>query len=388
MENKEKSKNNILMILKKLVNIPSYGKIEKEHEIIKYLRSVFNDCCDKIEIEDESGNIHLLIGVNCELKNIEDSIILSGHIDTVRESENHNCNVTFDSGNLKGLGISDMKSFVATIIANLDYLKSLDIPVIIALTSDEETDLMGIQQIIKELRNRNINSSMIIIGEPTNLDYYVSSKGNSIYVSIMNGISCHSGTPELGINAIELQTKFITEIMRIKEQILKDAAICITHIDGGRIPSNVVPDMSSLCFGIRTSNSEILNVIYDYLIKKHKEISDCYGESKLFNVLEIPPFERKENEFLSSQAKTIGKQMIDAQYTTEAGYFQELYPSSNIVIYGPGIPEGIHSSKEFITIDNLLSYEVELKDMLDNYSTYIKKEENKLGIKLIKNKKR
>ena len=388
MEAIEKSKNNVFTVLKKLVSIPSYGQIGKEHPIIKYLRTVFNDCCDKIEIEDKNGNIHLLIGVNHELKDIENSIILSGHIDTVRESEGHNCDITIEGDNLKGLGISDMKAFVATIISNLGYLKSLDIPVIISLTSDEETNLIGIQQIINELNNRNINSSMVIVGEPTNLDYYVSSRGNSIYVSIMNGISCHSGTPELGINAIELQTNFIIEIMRVKEQILKEAAICITHVDGGKSPSNVVPDMSSLCFGIRTSNSNTLDMIYDYLLKKHKEISNGYGESKLFNVLAIPPFERKESEFLNLQVETSKKQMIDAQYATEAGYFQRLFSNANVVIYGPGIPDGIHSSKETITIDNLFRYEVELKDMLNNYLTYIKKEESKLGTQLIKNKKR
>ena len=388
MGKQEESKNNVFAVLKRLVSIPSYGQIGKEHQIIKYLKMVFNDCCDKIEIEDKNGNIHLLIGVNHELKNIENSIILSGHIDTVRESERHNCDVTIEDNNLKGLGISDMKSFVATIIANLDYLKSLEIPVIISLTSDEETNLIGIQQIINELKNRKINSSMVIVGEPTNLDYYISSRGNSIYVSIMNGVSCHSGTPELGINAIELQTKFITEIIKVKVQTLKDAAICITHIDGGRTPSNVVPDISSLCFGIRTSDSKILDTIYDYLIEKHKEISNCYGDSKLFNVLEIPPFERKKSEFLNSQAEASEKQMLDAQYATEAGYFQKVFSNANVVIYGPGIPDGIHSSKETITTDNLIRYEVELKDMLDNYLTYIKTEENKLGIQLIKNKKR
>ena len=230
-----RKENNVLTILKDLVSIPSYGQIGKKHQIIEYLRTAFDDCCDKIEIEDKNGNIHLLIGVNHKLRDIEDSIILSGHIDTVRESEGHNCNVIINENNLKGLGISDMKSFVATIIANLDYLKSLDIPVIISLTSDEEHYLIGIQKIISELKNRNINSSMVIVGEPTNLDYYVSSKGNSIYVSIMNGISCHSGTPELGINAIELQTLFSSEIMKVKKQTSNDAAICITHIDGANV---------------------------------------------------------------------------------------------------------------------------------------------------------
>ena len=373
------NKTDILTILSELVTISSYGVVGKNHIIIEYLKNKFRGCCETLEIEDESGNIHLLVGVNHNLKDIEDSILLSGHIDTVRESEGHRCNVSIDGDRLKGLGISDMKSFIATIIANIDYLKNLDIPVIISLTSDEETDLLGIEHIIYELEARNINTSMAIVGEPTDLDYYVSSRGNSIYVSVMNGIVSHSGTPELGVNAIELQTQFVWEIMNIKNQYLKDATICITHIEGGKIPSNVVPDKCSTCFGIRTSNPKILDTIYDYLVIKHKEISKSYGESKLFNVLFIPPFERTESEFLNRQADINGKQLIDAKYATEAGYFQRAFPNANIVIYGPGDPENIHKAGESINPNNLLRYEFELKEMLSNYLTYRK--QKKQGVK-------
>ena len=98
-------------------------------------------------------------------------------------------------------------------------------------------------------------------------------------------------------------------------------------------------------------------------------------------MLSIPPFEKRESEFLNKQAEIGGKSTLDAKYATEAGYFQELFSNANIVIYGPGIPDGIHSSKETITIDNLLHYEVELKDLLSNYLTYIKKEDKKLSMK-------
>lgn len=390
---KEKKVNNeaeVLRILSELVNISSYGKIGMEHSIIEYLEHSFKDCYETLELEDKNGNIHLLIGVNHELNDVEDSILLSGHIDTVKESEGHRCSISFDGDRLKGLGISDMKSFVATIISNLDYLKNLDMPVIISLTSDEETHLLGIKHIIQELKTRNINTSMTIVGEPTNLDYYVSSRGNSIYVSIMNGIACHSGTPELGVNAIELQTKFILEIMKIKDQYLKDSAVCITHIDGGKSPSNVVPDGCSTCFGIRTSDSKVLDKMYNYLLAKHKEISKCYGDSKLFNVLDIPPFERKESEFLSRQIDINGKKMIDAKYATEAGYFQEAYPDANIVIYGPGSPEDIHKAGEAIDPNNLFCYEIELRELLNNYLVYRKQEKQcvkKLIYKQIDNKK-
>lgn len=385
MEERCTSNNDCLNILTELVSIPSYGSIEKKHQIIKYLKNKFCDCCELLEIEDENGNVHLLVGANCNLKDINNSILLSGHIDTVRESKGHNCNISTVEDRIKGLGISDMKSFIASIISNIDYFKSLGVPVIFSITSDEETNLLGIRKIIHELKTRNINANMIIVGEPTDLDYYVSSRGNSIYVSIMNGISSHSGSPELGVNAIELQMQFVGEIMNIRNRYLHDAAVCITHIEGGETPSNVVPNRCSACFGIRTSDIKVLNSIYNYLLKKHEQISKNYGDSKLFNVLNIPPFEMINSEFFNEQAVINDKKLINAKYATEAGYFQQAFPNSDIVIYGPGDPKDIHKSGESLNPINLFRYEIELRELLNNYIFYRMQEQQSVKKRVLKN---
>lgn len=378
MREKKEDEEKLLTILKELVQIPTYNQILKEHKIIKYLKNKFKDCPSIEEIQDKNGNIHLLVGVNSELQNLDNVIVLSGHIDTVRESDGHTCNLTIEDNILKGLGISDMKSFIATIIANLDYLKSLELPVVLSITSDEETQLQGIEHIIEKFKEKNINPGLIIVGEPTDLNYFVSSRGNSIYVSLMNGIACHSGTPELGVNAIELQTEFLTELIRLKKIYKNNAALCITHIEGGKSPSNIVPDMCSACYGIRTSNTHVLNEICVYLANKHKKISEEYGDSRLFNVLNIPPFERRVNEFICSQANINGKSMFDAKYSTEAGYFQREYPESTILIYGPGQPEKIHEAGEYLDPNKLFIYCEELKILLNNYLKNIKDDMKKL----------
>ena len=386
----EKQKeNNVLKVLSELVSIPSFGKIKKNHPIIQYLKNSFRDCYETLEIEDSNGNVHLLVGINHELKNINDSILLSGHIDTVVESQGHSCNISFEANKINGLGTSDMKSFIATIISNIENLRYLDIPIVLSITSDEETNLKGINKIINELKIRNINSSFVIVGEPTDLDYYVSSRGNSVYVDIMKGISCHSGTPELGVNAIELIADFVTEIKKISKKYEKEAAVCITSIKGGKTPSNVVPDECSICFGIRTSNSIILNTMYNQLAIKHKEISRNNDDSILFNVVNIPPFERKKSEFIINQSNINEKKVIDARYATEAGFFQLTFPNANIVIYGPGNPECIHKAGESIDINNLLQYNAEFLDMINNYLDYInnnKKENNNKKLIYIPNK--
>ena len=70
---KAKKDSNVLQILSNLVSIPSYGKIGKGHQIIEYLKEAFKECAETVELEDRNGNIHLLIGVNHELKDLEHS---------------------------------------------------------------------------------------------------------------------------------------------------------------------------------------------------------------------------------------------------------------------------------------------------------------------------
>ena len=358
------NKNDLFNYLIELINIPSYGVIDNNHKIINYLKDIFKEL-DVVENTDTNGNTHLLVGVNCKLNDLDHAILLSGHIDTVKESDGHHPNAKVDGDCIEGLGSSDMKAFFAVILSLIDELKCFERPIVLSITSDEETELMGVRKNIEEMKKRNINVDFAIIGEPTNLDYYASSRGNTIYVSVMNGKACHSSTPELGINAIELESEFIGEIKKINA-MYPSASICITSINGGRTPSNIVPDGCSICFGVRTTNRKDLNEIFSYLSRKHEEISNSYKDSKLFSVLEFPPFERKES-FFTKYALENGISVVDASYSTEAGYFQSNFPNADMIIYGPGNPNGIHKAGESIPGDNLIRYREEFMRLLNSY---------------------
>lgn len=374
---KNVNKNSVFKYLSELVNIPSYGTIDNNHPIITYFKDKLK-VCEIIENVDSNGNTHLLVGVNCKLEDLDHAILLSGHIDTVKESKGHSPHVVFNDGCIEGLGTSDMKAFFASVLSQIDELKNLDEPIILSITSDEETKLEGVKKNIYELNKKNVNVDFVIIGEPTNLDYYASSRGNTIYVSIMSGKACHSSTPELGVNAIELEAVFINEIKKISKEY-PSASICITSITGGKIPSNVVPDGCSICFGVRTSDKKTLSEIYNYLSNKHDEISKGYGESKLFSVLEFPLFEKVES-FFTKYAEDNKISIADAKYSTEAGYFQRFFPNADIIIYGPGDPTDIHKAGEKIPRYNLLKYQEEFIKLINSHLE-IKKQE------LLKNKK-
>ena len=69
---------------------------------------------------------------------------------------------------------------------------------------------------------------------------------------------------------------------------------------------------------------------------------------------------------------------VDAKYATEAGYFQRAYPESAILIYGPGQPDKIHESGEYLEPNKLFQYANELNELLSNFLQYKKTDHKKL----------
>lgn len=373
-------KKDVLQILYDLVNIPSHGCIDTNHPIINYLKTSFKDCADIVEVKSKNGNTHLLIGINSKLRDVNNGILLSGHIDTVAPSEGHNAISNIEGNNLTGIGSSDMKSFIATIISKLDVLKNMEQPVLIAITSDEETNLQGINELTKQMQVRNINCDFVIVGEPTDSKFSISNRGNSIFVSEMHGVPCHSGTPELGLNAITLEMKFINELERITNEYMDRASICVTSVKGGNVPSNIVPEFCSACFSIRTSDLEVLSTISKELELIHQEISLGTPESRLFNVFSIPPFEKRASKYIMQQSNNKNIEIIEPQFATEAGYIQSIYPEADIVIFGPGNPECIHKAGEHININKLYNFEKELVDLLENYYVFDRSNANEKAV--------
>ena len=58
---------------------------------------------------------------------------------------------------------------------------------------------------------------------------------------------------------------------------------------------------------------------------------------------------------------------MDAKYSTEAGCFQRSFPNADIIIYGPGDPNGIHKAGEKISGESLLRYQDDFIKLLSDY---------------------
>lgn len=351
-----------LKILEDLISIRSDNGCEN---IIKYIKSKLENETKEIRIvKDEVGKENIIIGINTVLQDIE-PVVLSGHIDTVNADEkSYNTNpykLTIKEGKAYGLGVIDMKCFTASIMELVDKIKEYKYPVVLALTTDEETNLNGIKGIIKEFKKLNIKPKFTIIGEPTSMKINNISNGCYEYKVDVFGKSCHSSTPENGINAICIVAKIITYIEELSNKY-SDLVMNSNIISGGTI-INRIPDYASVSFDIRTTNTESYKEVMDLLNEKIKKLEKEYNTKiNIDKKLEIPPLCCKNGKEVNIIAKTLNLELAKFSGGCEAGFYEEY--SGDAILFGVGDLSMAHKPNEYMIIDNYKEYNNILMELL------------------------
>ena len=355
---------NKLEVLNELVSIRSDNNCD---EILAYIENKLKDKVEEIiyvkNKEDNKNN--MLIGINTKLKNIE-PIVLSGHIDTVGADESkYNTNpysLVVKGDKAYGLGIIDMKCFTASIIDLIDILKKFEKPVIIALTTDEETNLYGINSVIEKLKELNIRPRFTIIGEPTNFEINSISNGCFEYKVEVYGKSCHSSTPQDGINSICVLAKLVTYIEKISKKYDNLTMSC-DLFNGGTI-INRVPDYASMSFDIRTISMSNYNEVVKLIKNKIRILENEYNcKIDFTNTLKIPPLTGKNIGVLEKMSKKLNLGINKFNGGCEAGYY-EAY-SGDAILFGVGDLSLAHKPNEYMVISDYYKYNEKLVEMID-----------------------
>lgn len=352
-----------LRVLSDLINIKSY---DDEKNIVSYLKDIFKENSKEIvEVESSNFKKNILVGVNCNLTNIE-PIVLSGHIDTVNADEdNYQTNpyeLVIKDDKAYGLGVIDMKCFTSSIIDKIEEIKKLKYPVVLAFTTDEETELKGIECLIDECEKRNIRPKFTIIGEPTSMKINNISNGCFEYKVEVYGKSCHSSTPQNGINAICVMAKLITFIEELSTKYT-DLVMNSNIVSGGTI-INRIPDYASMSFDIRTTNIDNYKEVIDLINKKISSLKDEYKTNiEITKQLEIPPLSCKNKENINKLANKLNLEISSFSGGCEAGYYESY--SGEAILFGVGDLSLAHKPNEYMIIDDYYKYNDILTDMLN-----------------------
>lgn len=351
-----------LEYLKKLVGIKSFD-LNENVEIIEYLKGEFSKVANEVMTLKNTVNDreNLLVGLNCDLRNLGGAVVLSGHIDTVFPSDIKMNPYGFQpnipemvDGKLYGLGSIDMKSFWAVVLNNIEKLKDLNIPIVLAVTGDEETSIQGANLIVDKLKELNIKPSTVIVGEPTGSQICSESKGYYEYVVDIMGKSCHSSVPQNGVNANYIMAKLM---LKIEELCYKyPNTTCTCNVASGGKSANAISDFATMTFDVRTSIKLYANCIKDEINKKIKALLMEYSGAKIDMKIAyaVPPLEKKNAQFISDICNRFDKNEVKFTGACEGGCYQEI--CDNVFIYGVGDLKLCHQPEEHTVIEEFLKY--------------------------------
>ena len=326
--------------------------------------------------DEAKKRFNLFSTVNGKGKINGNGIILSGHTDVVPASAKEWTSDPFTSkeknNKVYGRGACDMKGVIACSLALAPYFASQNLkkPIHFSFTYDEETACQGAPVMIKELKKRNLNCSVCIVGEPTNMKAVQAHKGCYEYSTYFTGLAGHGSAPDKGVNAVEYATRFINKLLELREELKKRkpknsiftppyTTLGVGRIKGG-LARNVIADQCVVDWELRPVvpedgvyvNKTMDTYVKDVLLPEMKKVYPK-ADIKKEIIGEIIGFNKEENsDAINLVCNLTGDNSREVvSFGTEAGLFQEIGIST--VVCGPGSVEPAHTIDEFVSYEQL-----------------------------------
>ncbi len=302
-------------------------------------------------------------------------VALSGHTDVVpvdgQTWDSNPFTLTLRNGRLHGRGTADMKGFLACVLAAVpDFARRpLKTPIHLVFSYDEEIGCLGVQPLIAKLGRDLPRPRLVVVGEPTAMEVVDAHKGPVRWQVEVTGRAAHSSMPPLGVNAITMAGRLLSELDRIERELTASPAnprfdpphstLQVTRIAGGTA-TNIVPQSCSLSFEVRAlpglDTGAIEIGLRDFaetrLAPGMRRIAPEAGIT-ITRVNEVPPFAAAPN----SEAVALALRWAErnetraVSYATEAGLFQEA--GAPAVVCGPGSIAEAHTANEWIGVEQL-----------------------------------
>ena len=368
--------NNSIKILSDLIGFKTISG-EDNNNLINYCENYLHNfgATSFKTFDDEKKRVNLFATIKAKKSNGIKPIILSGHTDTVPVSKSWSTDpfkATIKEEKLYGRGSCDMKGFIACTLAFAPIYSKTDLnrDIHFSFTFDEETACIGAPILIKELKKRNINEGICIVGEPTKMKIIDAHKGCYEYTTYFEGLAGHSSMPHKGVSAVEFATKYSNKLIELREELKKrspkdsifDPPFSTLQVGGifGGIAHNVIADKCHVEWETRPVvkedgiflNQEIDKYANEVLLPEMRKV---FTNSRITKKIigEVAGFNRVLNseacEFVSSLTRDNSREVVS--FGTEAGLFQEIGIST--VVCGPGSIEQAHKVDEFIELSEL-----------------------------------
>lgn len=294
---------------------------------------------------------------------LENRVLLSGHMDTVYDLQDPFQKLTFINDNhLNGPGVADMKGGLIVMLHALQAFErtpfSQQIGWDVLISADEE---IGSPASLKFLEKIAPSYKIALVYEPAmdlNGTFAKNRKGSGKMTLVAKGKAAHAGRAfHLGRNAIVYIAQVITDINNLNN---KRAGVTInTGLISGGSALNVVAEKAVAKFDIRISEQDDENWCrqeIDNILRKHQR--NDYELNVYIDFLRPVKKINKRTDILFKRIGIIGKEMdLDINWHDSGGCCD----GNNLAQFDLGvidtlgvIGDHIHSSDEFIVLDSLV----------------------------------
>ncbi|MFO1105952.1 MAG: acetylornithine deacetylase [Amaricoccus sp.] len=311
----------------------------------------------------EDGHLNLFATVG---PNIAGGIVLSGHMDVVSVEGQSWATDPFrlaeDGDRLTGRGTSDMKGFLACMLAMVPEFQAMPLtrPVHLAFSTDEEIGCRGVPHLIARLPDLCAPPAACLVGEPSDLRPVLSHKGKQALALVIEGRAGHSSNPALGENALYPAAELLLAIRDRAARLATDgpfdprfdpphSTLQAGLIRGGAAV-NIIPDRAEIAIELRaipgqppqSVTAEILREL-EAIVARGDKLRCSWRELAAYPALpssDDPALARLLTE-ATGQAP-----LQSVSYGTEAG----LFAAAGIpaIICGPGSITRAHAADEYI----------------------------------------
>ncbi len=365
----------VIELIKKLISFDTTSR-NSNLDLIKFIEDYLtNHGIESTLIYNEGeGKANLYATLGDPTKS---GVMLSGHTDVVpvdgQDWATDPFKVVEKDGKLFGRGTSDMKSFIAIVLAYVPKFieRGLDIPIHLAFSYDEEIGCIGVRRMIDMINTLPVKPRMAIVGEPTSMGVIVGHKGKRSYKAHVRGLETHSSLAPEGVNAIEFAAELIAYLKSMAQRIsehgphddLYDVSHTTVHtgvIHGGTA-LNIVPKDCHFDFEFRyvgDDNPDVLEKeIYEFaaqILEPHMhKVSPKTGIDITCNN-DMPGLDLNADEEIVTFVKALAGKNDHSKvaFGTEAGLFHTR-AGIPTVICGPGSIEQAHKPNEFVELSQL-----------------------------------
>jgi acetylornithine deacetylase len=293
-------------------------------------------------------------------------LVLTGHLDVVPAGESgwesDPFTLTDRGEHWVGRGACDMKGFLALAIARCAGAagRELAAPLCLLATADEEVGSLGAQRFVAAPPGPLPRA--VLVGEPTSSVAVRQHKGHLRLRLTLTGRAAHSGSPQLGINAIEPMGSVLDALSALRRQLAGERtaaserfpdvpypALNVGTIAGGAAV-NVVPDRCVVELGVRLLPGMGAEGVFERVrgtvatALRDAALTDWHLEVENLS----PPLSTPADAPLHRELCTLltQRESVAVNYSSDGGALAGL--GLDCVLWGPGSIEVAHRANEYL----------------------------------------